>query len=152
LNKLKRRIKKLHCDKFITESKSWYTGVGVVVSDESFRAVVTLFFFGIIFSSSWAGDTIFSVPEWKVRRADTLFCFLLVDHLSPVDHLAFTFVVGGVNDSWSVTFGKVASLSGVVVKGVLWTRLASLVDSVVNVWSGAPHAVVENFVKSSWTA
>jgi hypothetical protein len=126
--------------------------VGVVVSDESFRTVVALFFLGVVFSVGWASHTIFSVPEGKFRWADTFVGLLFVDHLSFLDDLAFTLVGGWVEGSWGITFHEVASLGGVVVNVVLRAGLASLVNSVINVWSGASDAVVEDFIESSWAA
>lgn len=126
--------------------------MGVVVSDESFRAVVALFFLGIVFGCRWAGDTVFSVPEREFRWTDTFVGVLFVDHLSSVDDLAFTFVVGWVEGSWGITFHEFASLSNVVVNVVLWAGLASLINGVINVWSGASDAVVEDFVESPWAA
>jgi hypothetical protein len=47
------------------------------ISFKSFRAVVTLLFFRIEFSSSWTSDTEFSIPKRKVCRASTFFVGLI---------------------------------------------------------------------------
>jgi len=42
--------------------------VTAVISDESFWAMIALMLFWIVLSSSWADNTIFTVPEWKISR------------------------------------------------------------------------------------
>jgi hypothetical protein len=59
---LKKNINKTYTDTFIILSESWGAGMGVVISDKSFRAVIALFLLLIKFSSGWACHTIFSVP------------------------------------------------------------------------------------------
>lgn len=124
--------------------------MAVVVSDETFWAVVALFFLWIVFCGRRAGDTVFTVPEWKVAWTDAFVGVVLVSHDGSIDSLALALVVDWIQSSWGIAFEAFASASDIVVKVIGWAWLASLVSNVENVWRSALNAVVEDFIESSW--
>ena len=83
--------------------------MAVVVSHESFWAVVALFFLWIILSCRWACNTVFTVPKWQVAWANALVGVFLVNHLSSVDGFAFTLVGDWVHGSWGLALETFAS-------------------------------------------
>jgi len=123
------------------------------ISYESFWAVITLLFFWIKFCSSWAGNAVFSIPQWEVGRAVAFFVHF-VEHssVSPLVNWAFTNVVG-VQLSWKFTCNFAVALFGEVVVCVIeWTGPASLVNGIKDVWSTALNAIVANFNESLFAA
>lgn len=91
-------------------SKSWLTTVSGGVDNKSFWAVVTLLIFWLESGSSWAGNTLFTVPEWLVVWA----LAVVVEPL--FSSRAFACVGDGVDGSWGAA-STIAALAGGIVLG-----------------------------------
>ena len=125
-----------------------------VISDESFRAVVALMFLGIEFSTSWADDTVFTVPKWEFWWAVAGLTSRIPDHwVSLLIGWAFTLSVGWVDLSWGWTWNfTVTSVELSVVEMALWARLTFSTDSVPEERSSTLNAIVTNFIISCGAA
>jgi hypothetical protein len=96
--------------------------MAVEVSNESIRAVITLVFLGVEFSSSWADNTVFTVPEWEFRWAlASLVSSAPNSSVSLLIGRAFALSGSWVDLSWGFTWNvAVTSVEGWVIEMTLW--------------------------------
>lgn len=128
--------------------------MAVVVSGESFRAVIALVFLRIVLSSSWALDAVFSVPEWEFRWALARFVFGVPDSsVSFFVGRAFTLSGSGVDLPWGGAWDfAIASVELGVVEVSLRARLAFSANGIPEKRGSTLNTVVSDFIISSRAA
>ena len=126
--------------------------MAVVISYESFWAVIALFLFWVVFSCRRTSNTIFSIPKRKILRTNAFICVSFVCHLSPIDNFTFTLIVDWIQNSWSFTTKTFTSVCNVVVNMVSWTSFTFVIDWIEKVWSSTSYTVIVYFDESFWTA
>jgi hypothetical protein len=116
--------------------------------------VITLFFLGIELSSSWANNTVFTVPKWEFWWADASIISLIPSHdMSLLIWRALALPVGGVDLSWGRARNfAVTSVELSVIEVALWARLAFSAFGVPEERSLTLNAIVADFIISSGAA
>ena len=124
------------------------------ISDESFWAVIALFFLWIKFGSNWADNAVFTVPEWEFCWAAAGFVGWVPGHgVTLLIGWAFALFCGWVDLSWGWTWDfTVTSVELNIVEMTLWARLTFSTDSIPEERSGTLNTIVTNFIISSWAA
>ena len=128
--------------------------MAVVVSNETFWAVVALVFFGIVFGSSWALDAVFTVPEWEFRWALASFVFGAPNSsVSFLIRRAFALSGGWVDLSWGGAWDfAIASVELGVVEVSLRAGLAFSANGIPEKRGSTLNTVVSDFIISSRAA
>lgn len=113
-----------------------------------------MFFLGIELGSSWANNTVFTVPKWEFKWADASVISLIPSHgMSLLIWWAFALLVGGVDLSWGWARNfAVTSVELSVIEVALWARLAFSAFSVPEERSFTLNAIVADFIISSGAA